>query len=282
MTLKPCLAICAALVVLASSEAEGAPRAEAPTISASDRADFAAGLADGVRKWPDARVIEKYYPDDFKRMVEDGVEAALSTDGASAAFANQSMPPALFRKMTEKMALAYGALRSQIIDREYPKASNENVRALMQLVVDRANAAIAHSPKQCVVAVGLVKEIPRDPRDVIADPDIQRMAKIAADILEQAATKPSPPPEAPDPEALNALNLEAAKALPSDKSLNAFIASAEIPSERWNVEQQRAACLFYTRRIEILLERPNDEGVRLYWAMRYGGPSAPWARRQSR
>jgi hypothetical protein len=152
----------------------------------------------------------------------------------------------------------------------------------MQLVVDRAKAALARSPRDCVVAIGLAKEAPRGPREMLDDPYLQRMGKISADILEQTATHPSPPPEAPDPDALHALNLQAAAALPSDKSLDALVESAEIPSERWNTGQALAACLFYTRRIEILLERPNDEGVRLYWAMRYGGPSAPWAGRQSR
>lgn len=259
------------LGVLAAGDAAGAPRTVA--ISPADRADFAAGMADGMRHWPDARAIEKYYPEDFRRMVDAAVDAVMAK--GSVDFTSP-------QTMTSDMTPAFTTVRNEVIDREYPKASTENIRAMMQLVVDRAKAALARSPRDCVVAIGLAKEAPRGPREMLDDPYLQRMGKISADILEQTATHPSPPPEAPDPDALHALNLQAAAALPSDKSLDALVESAEIPSERWNTGQALAACLFYTRRIEILLERPNDEGVRLYWAMRYGGPSAPWAGRQSR
>lgn len=268
--LRPFLTFCVMLGLVVGGDAAAASKTM--SIGPADRAVFAAGMADGMRRWPDARVIEKYYPDDFKRMVDAAVDAVL---------AKGSLNLASPQTMTDDVAPAFTAVRNEVIDREYPKASPENVRAMMQLVVDRAKAARARSPRECAVAIGLARGKPKGARDMLDDPYLQRMGKISADILEQTATHPSPPPEAPDPEALHALNLEAAAALPSE-SLDALVESAEIPSERWNTGQELAACLFYTRRIEILLERPNDEDVRLYWAMRYGGPTAPWAGRQSR
>ncbi|WP_421933445.1 hypothetical protein [Phenylobacterium sp.] len=268
---KSYLTLCLVLGLAAPGGASGASKTL--PIGPAERADFAAGLADGMRVWPDARAIEKFYPADFKRMVDAAVEASLAKGSI-----DQVSP----QKLAADIVPAFTAVRDEVIDREYPKANNQNVRAIMQLGLDRARAGLAQSPRACMLAIGMAKELPRGPRELIVDPYLQRMGQITADIIEQTATHPSLPPDAPDPEALNALNLEAAKALPSEESLDHFLAAAELPAARWNDDQQRATCLFYVLRLEVLLARPNDEGVRLYWALRYGGPSAPWAGRQSR
>lgn len=209
------------------------------------RVDLRQQAANSLLKYPVYEVMSRRFPDVYATML-DRISEGMSKGNT-------------IRELIVEIRPIY----LDLLGREAAKADAENTRAMMILARDQANAALEHSPEACMVVLGLAKG-PQLAMDVLPEKLAMQDLVIAAKLFEQTATRPAPPVKPLAEGVMENLGGKVVDRLPTKDDRKAFFAIGGDFSKAQSPAEKRAACLFMTGMVEILLEMPGDQGTEIY------------------